>query len=341
MAIQASGDVNITQGMTATQMTEIMVGLAKQISIYQMDAEMKVVERLSNFREEILKEFSKSEGANSEAFRDPDFQFLLNRAQQAYVRSGDDIVGENLVQMISERSKEKSRTRLSLCLNQALETAAVLTENEFAQLLLFFCLRHTKNFTVTNKETFSQYFATYIAPFMGNVSTENMSYQYLLAQQCVTINHLSAVKIEEALLQSYGGVFSKGFTEDVIRKHLLENNFEKILIEGLVIKCLNDPNKLQFNSVSVEDIKTRLELVGLNTQEVKALCEEFQGSFFKGDELVENLTSCYAEFSRLKSIWDNTPLKQMTLTALGIVIGHANLKRVVPSFKADLGVWVK
>jgi hypothetical protein len=77
VAIQAKGDVTITYGMTPDQMTQIMVGLAKQLALYQSDAEAKVEERLAHFRKEILQEFADPERASTEAFRDPDFQYLL------------------------------------------------------------------------------------------------------------------------------------------------------------------------------------------------------------------------------------------------------------------------
>jgi hypothetical protein len=47
------------------------------------------------------------------------------------------------------------------------------------------------------------------------------------------------------------------------------------------------------------------------------------------------------EFGELVSIWGSTPLHQMTLTSRGIVIAHANLKRLIPDFNADLSIWIK
>jgi hypothetical protein len=64
VAIQAKGDVTISQGMTPDQMTQIMVGLAKQLALYQSDAETKVEERLNRVYLE-KRSFSSSELSRS------------------------------------------------------------------------------------------------------------------------------------------------------------------------------------------------------------------------------------------------------------------------------------
>jgi polyhydroxyalkanoate synthesis regulator protein len=118
-AYQAGRDVVIHNGMSTEQMTEIMVSMARQFSIFQADAMRTVDERLGSFREEVLKTFAEPNRANPEAFRDPDFQYLLNEAQEAYARSGDDVVRDTLVDIIARRSLETGRTRMAMALNDA------------------------------------------------------------------------------------------------------------------------------------------------------------------------------------------------------------------------------
>jgi hypothetical protein len=38
-------------------------------------------------------------------------------------------------------------------------------------------------------------------------------------------------------------------------------------------------------------------------------------------------------------IWSQSPMKNFTLTSVGIAIGHANVKRLVGEF-ADLSIWI-
>src|SRR4051812_325115 len=97
-AIQAARDVIITKNavMRPEQMMEIMAAMAKQLAAFSEEANRTMDERLRSFREEVLKRFANQNTSNSEAFKDPDFQFVLQDAQEAYARSGDEAVRDTL-----------------------------------------------------------------------------------------------------------------------------------------------------------------------------------------------------------------------------------------------------
>ena len=42
----------------------------------------------------------------------------------------------------------------------------------------------------------------------------------------------------------------------------------------------------------------------------------------------------------LFEVWDNSPLKSVTLTSVGIAVAIANLRRKT-DITADLGIWIK
>ena len=86
--------------------------MARQLMFYQAEANELVEKRLASFREEVLKEFSPAGKGRPEAFREPDFQYLLGDAQIAYARSGDEAVRDTLVDIISRRSLETERNRI-------------------------------------------------------------------------------------------------------------------------------------------------------------------------------------------------------------------------------------
>ena len=43
--------------------------------------------------------------------------------------------------------------------------------------------------------------------------------------------------------------------------------------------------------------------------------------------------------SNIFDVWDNSSMKNTTLTSVGITIGHGNLKRLIGEF-ADLSIWI-
>jgi hypothetical protein len=49
----------------------------------------------------------------------------------------------------------------------------------------------------------------------------------------------------------------------------------------------------------------------------------------------EEICEIFPEFHTVDALWENTEMKNLTLTARGIAIGHANLRRTV-GMESDL-----
>jgi hypothetical protein len=341
MAIQAAGSVTVSTGMSPDQMAEIMVGLAKQLALYQADAERVVDERLERFRGDIIAEFARPGRANPEAFKDPDFQYLLARAQHAYARIGDKEVGETLVQMVADRSLCSDRNRLSLTLNQAVEVAAVLTINEFAELGLSFMLTQTIAQGVGNMDQFVAYFEKHISPLLQHISIEVSSYSYIVSQGCASIIAITSSDVINLLNNAYGGIFCDGFTQEDLKAHLSNDDEKLSLVKPYLIPCLNDSAKWQFRAQNAEQAKKMLEAEGLQLELAQNISALFENKMWQRARMIEKITQRLPDFSHLVDLWSKTPLRQMSLTALGTAIGHAYMHRVDPSFSANLSIWIK
>ena len=135
-----------------------------------------------------MKTFAQPGRGNPEAFRDPDFQYMLNDAQTAYARSGDEVVKDTLVDIIARRSLETERSRLAVTLNDAATKVPLLTTNEFAELSLVYVLRHTQNHAVNNFLKLCEYIRSTVMPFVKDISREDASYWHLEAQSCAAID---------------------------------------------------------------------------------------------------------------------------------------------------------
>ena len=175
VAIQSARDTVIQSGITPDDMRKILSALSEQLPTYAAVAREIVDARMADFEQRILSRFAESDSVNPEAFKDPDFQYLLTRAQHAYARRGDQEIGDLLVSMIAERSKLEKPDRLSMSLNSAIEVAATLTENEFAELTICFLLKHTINSPLKKAPlTGFQPTAKHIAPKAFSPSSETM-----------------------------------------------------------------------------------------------------------------------------------------------------------------------
>jgi hypothetical protein len=347
-AVQAGHDVAIYNGMLPEQMAEMMttilVKMAAQLSAYTDDANRKLDERLNSFQREVINVFSKSERAQPEAFADPDFQFLLRDAQDAYARSGEEAVRDTLVDIIARRSQETTRSRLAMALNDAARKAPLLTINEFAALSLSYIARYTQNQGVGNFELFAKYVNRNIIPLVKDVANERSSFLHLEAQGCAKIEPGTAT-LREIWKSIYCGVLSKGCDQEILRAHLPEEKRELIYtladdVGPLFGPSLNEEGKLQPYAVRFDVFKVRAAKVGLSESQAQNVWNAFANTMMTDQELIDKGKTFGVDMSELFKLWDESPLKSLSLNTVGMAIAHANAVRVV-GFSAPLNIWIK
>jgi hypothetical protein len=336
--VQAARDVIIQVGISPEQMTEIMVHMGKQLAFYQLEAKQRVEDRLISFRDEILKKFTQPGQANPEAFRDPDFQYLLGDAQTAYARSGDQAVRDTLVDIIARRSLETGRSRIAVTLNDAATKAPLLTINEFAELSLVYTVRYTQNNSITNFVQLCKYVSASIIPFINDVSRENSSYWHLEAQSCAAID-ITELSLFEVWKQMYGGVLCRGFDRDQLERHLPEG--QKNALDKHIIQCIQDNTKLQPDALNRQMFRNVAAGTGLTVDQLDNVWNLFENTIYApGFELLSLFAPQVPDIGLLFDLWQNTPLKNLKLNSVGIAIGHANAVRVT-GLGGPLGGWIK
>lgn len=321
-------------------MRDIIEALAGQIPAFAAMAREIVDSRLKDFETKVLERFASATDARADAFKDPDFQYLLNRAQHAYARSGDSQVGDTLVDLIAQRSLIAGRTRLAMTLNAAVEVSSTLTVNEFAELTLCFLLKYTLHQSVVDFDSLIGYLKSYVAPLLPDISDVDASYQFIESQGCgnVGITQLDVVKPFHI---NYGGILSRGFDEGELIPHIPDGKMTDAIRSSLLMPCLNDAHKLQIAALNENVMLQRAPQANLSPEQAKTVWNFFTGTFWTKDEMAEKLRPNFPEIDRLFQVWETTPMKRLVLTATGIAIGHANARRIVPSWRGDLSIWIR
>ena len=174
-AVQAGRDI-IYRGMSSEQMMQIMTAMADQLVIYRSVASEIAQRRCDELRNELIEKFATGRNANPEAFKDPDFQYMVTEAHKAYARSGDGAVRDTLVDVIARRSLETERNRMAITLDEAAIRVPLFGRNEFAALSLAYLVRHTRNVSVNNFNSFCEYINTNFMPFVSDITDVDASY---------------------------------------------------------------------------------------------------------------------------------------------------------------------
>jgi len=340
LAVQSGQDTNVVvinnpvSQAQLDQMREIATTLAEATAnLTHLIARPLARDRIADFDEHLLKRIAEGKG-NPEAFADPDFQHAVFEAQKSAARSGDDSVRDTLVDLIARRSLEKKRTRRAIVLAEAATKIANLTDDEFAALSLTYMARYTVSNNIADLPRLGSHIQDRLIPFAKNVSREQSSFWHLQAESCANIE-MGHINLFDSLRQAYGGVLGDGFTREQLESHLPDGR--KNALDEFIMPCLNDPTKLQPRTLNFEALKQIAVNTGLTENELRNVWNLFEGTMAGAPE---RLTSVAPDFQFLLELWNSTPLKNLSLTSVGIAIAHANAVRVI-GLDAPLSIWIK
>lgn len=335
-AIQAGGNVTITQSGLSYSDVQAIATDVYNANFYKLSSNAKEIarDRAEEITEEFLSKLQKEYPAGFEKAQDPDFQCALFTVQKEYARSGDKDLGALLVDLLVDRCKQNKRDILQIVLNESLNTAPKLTENQLAILAIIFLFKYTQNSTVVSIEKLGEYFDKYVKTFAAKLVKNLASYQHLQYSGCGSIE-MGAFQLESVLSKTYQGIFLKGFDSNV----LLEQEISIGSDANLLIPCLNDSSKLQINAMNKQMLEQLLESHGISNEERRKITALFDLGKMNDDEIKKKCIEIRPYMSDIFECWSVSAMKNFTLTSVGIAIGHANIKRLTGEF-ADLAIWI-
>lgn len=333
-AIQSARDTNINEGISSGQMQQIIETVAAQVPIYAAIAREMVEGRLKDFEERILSRFDKDDSTKSEAFKDPDFQYLLGQAQHAFARSGEDEAGNLLVDLIAERSKCGKRDRLALTLNQAVETAATLTVNEYAELAFCYIFSQTRALHATDLTSFYAVLNDRINPYIDDILKTKSSYSYLEAQRCANVG-MMMTNFRELLVDNYTAFFMEGIAPEYVKAAYPSVDVNN---SSLFIYALRDPKKIQPRAL-IKDVWDNIAShESISEADREGIWKLFSDKTMTQEVIISSLEPHVPRIKDAFSAWDETPVNSLQLTTVGLAIGHAYAS--THGLKAPLSTWI-
>jgi len=269
------------------------------------------------------------------SMEEPGMQYAVFTAQKEYAKTGDKDLSDMLVDILVDRAAQQERNLKQIVLDESLSIVPKLTSSQLDTLTIIFILKYSSSFQVGSISSLKKYLEEYILPFTSILSKEQSLYQHLEFAGCGSIS-LSSINIEEVLLQNYKGIFCTGFTKEEFETAGIA--FEKF--PTIIIPCLHDNTKFQLAVIDEEVLTERANALGIEETEInklKPLMNNYQMTAGEAKEIIKQ----QGEFmNTLFNIWDTSPIKNMTLTSVGIAIAIANLRRKT-GIALDLGIWIK
>jgi hypothetical protein len=334
-AYQAGRDITITNGLSYSEVKQIALDIFN-LNFYKL-AEIAGNEARRRAEEITDKFLLKLQRENPSGFNkadDPDFQYALLTVQKEYARNGDQELGDLLINLLVDRSKQQQRDILQIVLNESLATAPKLTNDQLAALSTIFLLRYTETNGISTHQSLGNHFDMYLAPFASKLVKNTSCYQHLAYSGSGAMDFGSA-SLVAILCDRFQGHFQNGFDqEEILAREISIGNDPRFFMN-----CLNNSSKLQVNAINRKSLDNEFEKHSISSEDRLKIIDLFEIGKMNEVEMRDTCVSIRPYMSNLFETWSESLMGQFSLTSVGIAIGHANIKRLVGNF-SDLSIWI-
>jgi len=329
--------VIVNQGISYSDAKEIANDVFKANFIeLKKEAALIAQERAEEVTEKVISQLSERHPESLNEFETPALQDALFTVQKQYAISGDKDLGELLVDILVDRAAAPKRDMVQIVLDESLGIAPKLTLEQFDTLTLNFLLISTRRLDVKNYDELLAHFRKRVVPFIEKLSDRHSDYTHLEYLGCGHVRAGNYGQLEANLRKTYKAYFSNGFSEEELK----EKVGEEANLQGLIIRCFHDANKLQIGVMDEDVLDTVSDRNGIDSETKQKLKQLFETSTKPANEVKKMLVDAIPEMERVFEVWSNSPFNQFELTSVGIAIAHANYRRKIGD-TMDLSIWIK
>ena len=330
-----TGQIVVYEGLNYSQVKDLFLDLFKaNFDELTGKAVITARARAEEVTETFIKKLQADNPSGFSKLEDPDFQHALLTVQKEFARNGDQDLGDLLVDLLVDRSKHEQRDILQIVLNESLNTAPKLTNDQLAVLAIIFLFKYTQNFGIGNHQMLGDYFDENVLPFADKLSKSNSCYQHLEFSGCGSVG-MGSINLSQILRQIYQGMFLNGFDEIEVTQREISVGLDS----RFFIPCLNDPSKFQVRATNKEALEKLLDTYSISQEDRVKIIALFDQGLMSDEEIIKKCVSIRPYMEQVFSTWASSSMANFTLTSVGIAIGHANIKRLVGEF-ANLSIWI-
>ena len=332
----------VIHGVSASDVVAICEQVWKaNFPTYVEAARLEAERRVEEFGRKLFAAFARNGGPESiKNFTDPGLQASLLDAMRGVARSGDTNLSEILADLLVQRTKQPKRNIMQLSLDEALLTAAKLTNKHYNALTFLFFIVRAKFGSFDTVEGLYRTLQQNLIPFSADPKVGESDVQYLQATGCGSVNHvMSMPSFSGALKISYPGLFATGILPEEAKRYPRLQEASSGGISPLV-PCSRNPELLQVNALDKSELEVLIDSMS-DEAGIDFIRTQFEVGPRLGDvEIVRELEAFDSRFSAVIRNWDQGNLRNFHLTVTGIVIAHANACRVLGNLSAGLEIWI-
>ncbi|MEN3787533.1 LPO_1073/Vpar_1526 family protein [Aeromonas veronii] len=333
----------INQGISYSDARDIALDVYKLNFLkLSQDAAELARSRAEEITDSFLKELQATNEAALIQMKQPAMQAALFEAQKQYAKSGDEELEHMLVDILVQRASTPERNTKQIVLDEALEVACKLTNEQLNILSLNFALTRLSRGNINSPDSFINYINNELLVFTNpNDDYHESWFEHLAYSGCVTLLDSSWYKeIPELMLNYYPAIFQKGFDQEEFEAFVGKPISQ---FGSLLMQCFHAVNLYQFNLMSEELLAEKANKIGIEAETVNNLKGLFKNKLMSQVEIKEWLLMKAPGLSVLLNNWGggDNKLSKLQLTSVGIALAQANYKKKVKDINFDLGIWIK
>lgn len=335
--IQVKGD--FYNGITEENARKIALDVFKanfcELSVI---AAQKTMERIVEMNEKFLKKCFSEIPQFVQKLQEPSIQLSIFDVQKEYAKTGDEELEERLLNLLIERIKSEERSLTQIILDEALHVLPKLTNEQVDVLTLAFSIIEVQHSSGLNLKSLIDAIDNEILAFYPK---ERITHAFVTHLQytgsCVILSGGKPFNLlEDIFLGRYNGVLNNGFTEGEFRKEI-DENFQKY--ESIIVKCQQNPNNVQFNSMTRMELEQKINKKGLETKKNEIL-KLWDRSTMTRQEVKQFFNTHNPRFEDLSQYWKSTNLRTVSLTSVGLVIAILNFNKKTGS-NLSIDQWLR
>ncbi len=336
IAVQTKGDVHIEQniGVSYSDVKDIahdlfeanFVRLSKSAADIALKRSMKITKKaITKLKKEFGDEFVKA--------NDPNFQSCLYDIQLEYAKTGDDELGDLLLDALVKVCSEDSRSLKGIVFQESLKIIPKLTKTHVVTLSIIFFLRSCSQAGVRNYAMFGHFLDSLVKPLLGKISTHPSCYQHLEFTGCVTFDN-SQPSLASSFKNVFLELFQTGFDESVVGSLKLNNNMRQEFIST----CLVDNNKFSVWFVPDAGLNAKLNRLNIPIEVQKRVISAYTNHRMSDEKIIKHCIEVRPYMSKLFDVWTSQGINNLRLTTVGIAIGSQHFEKISKT-KIDLSNW--
>ena len=330
---QAGRDLVVQSGASIEEVRQISLDVFRENFLelrgVAEDVAKARAEAITNAFLEKLEQQGSADLANAS---DPDLQRAIFDAQREYACSGEEDLETALVDLLVDRAGRLDRSVQTIALNEAINAVPKLTAPQRRAIAVCFMARYTTwRGPLSLDAIYADHIKRNLVPLASDIPREVTAYQHIEYVRAGSLE-TGGVQLAKALQANLKPWFTRGIPPEQIPEELQA----ALSDERVFVPCIREDSNLQLRA----DFDALPDLAAQTGYSEEALRGVHSIGEMAPPEVKQEVLERVPELESLFAVWDDSQLCRLTLTTVGLTIGHGYWRRITGS-SAHLSNWLK